>query len=422
MGSIYCFIMSVSSDLNTLRERVEVLETELDRSRVDLDDSVDQYDELKARYTALRTECNELKFDNRRLTRKLTEADAQLVSHPIAPQSGEVTTLRQQLAEKDEVIAAQDAKYQSLLNSIKQTFDSLSANKEAIQSRLAAMLEDAAKTLEGPHDGLAQGGPPPDGDAGSKTSATQGATKTPSDHAGSKTSATQGATKASSSHADSKTSGTKRAIKASSSHADSKTSATEGATEPPSKRPATGSKSPDPGQPPSKRPATRSMSPGPRQQPSIVGSETYSGVVTTKRAELLRRGRAGQARVPVSHEDLARKEALQAEQREDIQRGAARSQKPSRSGGFQPSQKALGSSGSIASPAAKPNVTDSQVPKEPWGANFTFEAEPPSAPVARPNVTDSQVPKEPWGPNFVLGAKPPPPPGNAARGGYFSSP
>ena len=392
MGSIYCFIMSVSSDLNTLRERVEVLETELDRSRVDLDDSVDQtqhyryqYDELKARYTALRTECNELKFDNRRLTRKLTEADAQLVSPPIAPQSGEVTTLRQRLAEKDEVIAAQDAKYQSLLDSRKQVLDSLSANKEAIQSRLAAMLEDAAKTLEAPHDGLAQRGPPPDGDAGSKTSATQGATKTPSGHAG------------------------------------SKTSVTKAATEPPSKRPATGSKSPDPGQPPSKRPATRSKSPGPRQQPSIVGSKTCSGVVTTKRAELLRRGRAGQARVPVSHEDLARKEALQAEQRVDIQRGAARSQKPSRSGGFQPSQKALGSSGSIASPAAKPNVTDSQVPKEPWGANFTFEAEPPSAPVARPNVTDSQVPKEPWAANFVLGARPPPPPGNAPRGGYFSS-
>ena len=205
MGSIYCFIMSASSDLNTLRERVEVLETELDRSRIDLEDSVDQiqqyraqYDKLQARYTALRTKCNELKFDNRRLTRKVNEPNAQFASPPIAPQPGEVDTLRQRLAEKDQVIAAKDEKHQSLLDSVKPAFNN---------------LKDAVKTFEALQNELAQGGPPSDDDANSKTSATQGATKTPSGHAGSKTSVTKGATK------------------------------------PPSKRPATRSKSPDPRQP-----------------------------------------------------------------------------------------------------------------------------------------------------------------------------
>ncbi|KAK0516556.1 hypothetical protein JMJ35_001159 [Cladonia borealis] len=323
--------MSALTDLLSLRNRVEQLEADLDRSKIDFNYSVDlvqeykdQRDELRDRYTAL-------KLENKCLTRKLNEPNAQFASPPIAPQPGEVDTLRQRLAEKDQVIAAKDEKYQSLLDSIKPAFNN---------------LKDAVKTLEALQIELAQGRPPPDGDANSKTSATQGATRTLSGHADSKTSVTKGATKA-----------------------------------------------------PSERPATRSKSPDPGQQPSIEGSDTYSGVVTTKRAELPRRPRAGQARLPFSHEDLAKKEALQAEEQEEIQRGAGRSQKPNRGGGFQPSQKAPRSSDFVAPPAAKPNVTDSHVPKQPHGASFVVKEDPPSSPIAKENVTVPDFRN--WGASFV---------------------
>ena len=369
MGSIKIFIMSASTDLNTLKQRVEVLEAELDRSKIDFDYSVDlvqeykdQCDELRDRYTAL-------KLENKCLTRKLNEPNAHCSFPTIASQSDEVAPLRQQLAEKDQVIAAQDEKYHSLLNSIKPLFNTLFAfssrlNKESIQSCLAAMPKDAARTLETLQNELAQGGPPSDGNADSKTLVNQRATKTPSE-----------------------------------------------------------------------RPASRSKRPDLEQQlePSTKEPVSYSGIVTSKRADLPRRGRAGQAKVPVPHEVIARSEARGAEKREDIQSSAGRSEKPNKVGGFQPSQIAAGSTNITAPPAPKQDITGSQLPKDPhgasfaakeetrsspipvagsplfknWGASFVVKEKTRSYPIPEEKVADSPLPKKPHRASFVANEEPP---------------
>ena len=344
MGSYKIFNMSVSTDLNTLRERVEALEADLDRSLVDFDYSVaqaqeykDQYDQLEARHTALKSECADLKVDNRRLTRKLNQPDASFASPPIAAQPGEVAALRQRLAEKDQVIAARDEKYQSLLKAIEPLWISTLAisrnNEEVIQSLLAAMPKDAAKRLETLRNELAQGESPPAGEADSKTSVTQGATKTPPE------------------------------------------------------RPASGSK----------RPESRQQS-----ESSIEGPKHYSDVVSSKRARVTRRGRlgAGQAPVPVSHEEVKRKDELREQKREEIQSKAGRSQKPNKAG-FQPSQVAAGSSNITAPPATKQDITGSQLHKKPHGASFVAKEEPRSSPIPEKKIAGSPLFKKNWGASFV---------------------
>ncbi len=385
VGSYKIFNMSVSTDLNTLKKRFEALEADLDRSLVDFDYSVaqaqeykDQYDQLEARHTALESECADLKIDNRRLTRKLNEPDASFASPPIAAQPGEVAALRQRLAEKDQVIAARDEKYQSLLKAIEPLWINTLAisrnSEEAIQSCLAAMPKDAAKRLETLRNELAQGGSPPAGEADSKTSVAQGATKTPSDHADSKTSVAQGATKTPSEHAD------------------SKTSVTQGATKTPPERPASGSK----------RPESRQQS-----ESSIEGPKHYSDVVSSKRARVPRRGRLGpgQAHVPVSHEEVKRKDELREQKREEIQSKAGRSQKPNKAG-FQPSQVAAGSSNITAPPATKQDITGSQLPKKPHGASFVAKEEPRSCPIPEEKIAGSPLPKKNWGAGFVPRSSP----------------
>ena len=367
VGSYKIFNMSVSTDLNTLKKRVEALEADLDRSLVDFDYSVaqaqeykDQYDQLEARHTALKSECADLKVDNRRLTRKLNEPDASFASPPIAAQPGEVAALRQRLAEKDQVIAARDEKYQSMLKAIEPLWINTLAisrnNEEAIQSCLAAMPKDAAKRLETLRNELAQGGSPPAGEADSKTSVAQGATKTPSDHADLKTSVTQGATKT------------------------------------PPERPASGSK----------RPESRQQS-----ESSIEGPKHYSDVVPSKRAGVLRRGRLGlgQAHVPVSHEEVKRKDELREQKREEIQSKAGRSQKPNKAG-FQPSQVAAGSSNITARPATKQDITGSQLPKKPHGASFVAKEELRSCPIPEEKLAGSPLPKKNWGASFVPRSSP----------------
>ena len=319
--------MSASTDLVLLREKIEELEAELDRLRIDFDFSVDQTQEYRDQYNELQARYVELKVDNRRLTRKLNEPNAP--SPAIASQSDEVAPLKQQLAEKDQVIAAQDEKYQTLVNSIKPIFNTLFAvssmlNKEAIQSCLVAMPKDTAKTLGALQNEKAQAGPPSDGDAESKTLVTQGVTKTPSE-----------------------------------------------VTKTPSERSASRSERPDPGKQP---------------ESSIQGPASFSGVVTSKRAEGPRRARAGQAKVPVSHEVLARQEAHRAEKREEIQSSAGRSQKPNKVTGFQPPQKVAGSSNITAPPVPEQNVTDWWVSHEFLSRSFVFEPERPSSPVPKEKV------------------------------------
>lgn len=276
--------MSVSTDLNTLRERVKVLEVELDRATIGFDFSLEEireykvkYDKLQARYNTLKGECAELKVDNRRLTRMVNEPNAQFASPPIAPQSGEVASLRQRLAEKDQFIAALEEKYQSLLNS--------------------------------------------------KTSATQGAIKNPS------------------------------------SHADPKTSVTEVSTKTLSERPASRSKS-----------------------PSLEGPGTYSGVTTSRGAQVARRGRTGQPTAPVSHEDLARQEALRAKKKEEIRKSEGRSLKPNKVVGFQPSQKQPESAEITAPSLTRQSVTGEKVTGKSHGAGFKLREDRPSSPVPKEKV------------------------------------
>ena len=315
--------MSASTDLVSLRDRVEQLEAELDRSRIDLDYSADETQEYKdecgkfqERCAELKVQYAELKVENKRLTRKLNEPNAHFASPGISSQSDEVVSLKRQLAGKEQVIAAQEKSFQSLLNLIKPVFNATLTRfsmleEEAIQSCLAAMPKDAAQTLKAYQDEVAQRGQPSNGDANSSHDKPLEKSPTPLVPCQPQTSC---------------------------SHNSSKTLVTQGATETPSEGLASKSESPKPG-----------------QEHSIEGPKSYSGVVTSQRAQAPWRGRPGQARVPI--EVLDRQAALRAEKQEEIQSEAGRSQKPNNVGGFQPPQKAAGSSDIKASPAPKQNAT-----------------------------------------------------------------
>ncbi len=352
--------MSASTDLVSLRDKVEQLEAELDRSKIDFDYSVDETKEYKDACGKLQERCNELKgqcaeltLENKRLTRKLNDPNAHFASPAVASQSDEVASLRQQLAEKDQVIATQDEKYQSLLNSIKPIFNAILTKSprpkaEAMQSCFDAMPKDAAKTLKARQNELALGVAPSDGDADTSLDK-------PSE----------------------KSSGPPVPLQQQNldSHNSSRTLVTQGATKTPSKGPAIKSKSPDPG-----------------EEPSVQGPISYSGVVTSKRAQAPRRGRAGQLRAPISHAVIERQEALRAEKQEEIQSKAGRSQKPNKAGGFQPPQKAAGSSDIKASPAPKQNVTASASRDRPYTADFVFNPDLPSSSVPKEKVVPKPAP------------------------------
>ena len=355
VDSIKLINMSDSSDLDTLKDWVNQLEAELSSSKRNLAHSADetqvykeQLVQLQAQYTnatqvykeelvQLQAQCTELKVENRHLTWRLNEQTAQPAS-PAAASQSEVVLLRQQLTEKDQVIAAQEEKHQALLKSI---------------SLHAAKPKDAAETLKAWQSESALRGPPAESDADSSNN--PGPTTT---------------------------------FRKQTQHSDngSKTLVTQGATKTPAERPASQSKSPKPRQEP---------------KPSVQAPTGYAQVVASRRAEEPVLPRPGQAPVPISHEISARQETLRAEKREEVQKSVGRSQKPNRVGGFQSLQNAERRADTTVTPAPKQNIASSSDRGQSAPTEFILPKDRPSSSAApKQNVAASS--NRPQTDEFIL--------------------
>ena len=333
--------MSDSTDVDALKSWANQLETERARLKRDLEQSADETQVYKDCSDQLQHQCAEFQVENMRLTRRLNEQTAHPAS-PAATSRSEVALLRQQLLEKDQVIAAQDEKYQALLNSIKPVLNST-------RSLLAAMPEDAAETLKAWQNELALGGPPSEGDAHSSHNNSRPTTtfhkQTQRSDNGSKTLIAQGATRA-----------------------------------------------------PAERPGSQSKSPNPRQEPepSVEATTAYSQVVTSQRAEGPLRLRPGQVSAPISQEISARQEKPRAEKREEIQKSTGRSQKPKKVGGSKPPQKARGRVDTTefilkedrpSSSTSKQNVAATTVQGQSSPVEFKLKEDLPPSPAPKPAAT-----------------------------------
>ena len=178
MGSIKLFNMSDSSDVDALKSWANQLEIEGAQLKRDLEHSADETQVYKDQLVQLQAQCTELQVENRHLTRRLNEQSAHPAS-PAAASRSEVALLRQQLTEKDQVIAAQDEKYQALLNSMSLLAAKARQNESALEGPPSEGDADPSHNNPGPMTTFQQ--QIQRSDNGSKTLVAQGATKTPAE-------------------------------------------------------------------------------------------------------------------------------------------------------------------------------------------------------------------------------------------------